>query len=376
MKVAIIGSGIVGSSAAYHLSKNEDVEVVLIDKEQDGKATSAGAGIVCPWVSRVKNPDWYIIAKEGAKFYPGLIERLEKDGENQTSYKRVGALCISEQAEELDQIESDVRAKQADAPELGEIRRLGSEETRRLFPPLHENLESVFVSGAARVDGRQLREAMKNAAVKNGAHFVSGEASLVVDGGQVTGVSVDGMDLDVDEVILTAGAWVRELLNPLGVHLNVVPQRGQIAHIELPDMDTSEWPVILPQSSHYMLAFDDSRVVAGATRETGSGFDYRQTVSGVQEVTNEALRVAPGLGQGTLKEVRIGFRPMGEDILPLLGNVDELKNVVIATGLGASGLTMGPYVGYLAACLVTEEDIKIDLTPYHPMRSMKVNEQV
>jgi len=137
--------------------------------------------------------------------------------------------------------------------------------------------------------------------------------------------------------------------------------------------DTSDWLVVLPQSSHYMLAFDNSRVVAGATGETDSGFDYRQTVGGVHEVICEALQIAPGLSQGTLKEVRICLRPMGEDSLPLLGKLDEVGQVTVATGLGPSDLTMGPYVGYLAACLETGEETGMDLSAYHPLREAAVN---
>ena len=67
--------------------------------------------------------------------------------------------------------------------------------------------------------------------------------------------------------------------------------------------------MILPPGSHYLLAFDESVVVAGATRESGSGFDYRVTAAGQMEVLTEALRVAPGLATATIIETRVGFRP-------------------------------------------------------------------
>src|SRR5699024_12245102 len=127
------------------------------------------------------------------------------------------------------------------------------------------------------------------------------------------------------------------LLAPLGIALAVEPQRGQIAHIKLPNTDTSDWPVVLPSGSHYMLAFDDARVVAGATRETRSGFNYRTTGEGAQEVVTVALAVAPSLAKGSRQEVRIGFRPMGPDGVPSLGKVEQLKGVPLAPGLGPSG---------------------------------------
>ena len=46
-KVAVIGAGIVGSTAAYYLSKSPDVEVTVFD-DGKGQATKAAAGIISP----------------------------------------------------------------------------------------------------------------------------------------------------------------------------------------------------------------------------------------------------------------------------------------------------------------------------------------
>ena len=43
----VIGGGIVGASAAYHLVKN-GVKTLLIDRHDEGRATNAGAGILAP----------------------------------------------------------------------------------------------------------------------------------------------------------------------------------------------------------------------------------------------------------------------------------------------------------------------------------------
>ncbi|MDN7242728.1 FAD-dependent oxidoreductase [Planococcus sp. N028] len=367
MKVAVVGSGIVGASAAYYLAK-QNIEVVIVDKAHDGKATSAGAGIVCPWGPTDRGNEWYQLAKRGAAFYPALIAHLKEEGETELGYKKTGALYISSRSEELDKIEKELKANKEEAPEVGQISRLNYQEARTLFPPLTKNVEAVFVSGGARVDGRLLQGALVRAAQKNGAELIQGEAVLVQEGHRITGVKVNDETVFADVVLVAAGAWAKSLLEPLGISLNVEPQRGQIAHIKLPEVDTSNWPVIIPESSHYIVAFDDSRVVAGATRETGSGWDYRQTAGGVHKVLSEALAVAPGLASGTLEEVRIGFRPMGPDALPLLGKAEPYIGLVVATGLGPSGLMMGPYIGTLAAAIVTESIVDIDLALCHPFR--------
>lgn len=369
MKVVIIGSGIVGASAAYHLVK-QNMDVVLVDKHHKGNATDAGAGIVCPWMSKTNNQDWYRMARMGAKYYPELIAQLKEDGENETGYKKVGALGVSLNPEEMDRMMYNLEEKYKEAPEMGTFQRLSGPEAKELYPPLNPDFEAVHVSGGARVDGRLLRDALKRAAEKNGATLIEGEAELIRDGDSIKGVNVNGETFYADSVIATGGAWAPALLHGLGLQLKVMPQRGQIVHLTLPGTDTSDWPLLVPQKGHYMLAFDDSRVVVGATREKGSGFDYRITAGGMAEVINEALTVSPDLKNGTVEEIRVGFRPMGPDMAPLLGFVKPYRNLILANGLGASGLTMGPYAGSLAASLAMEKEMQIDLTPYDPMRAI------
>jgi D-amino-acid dehydrogenase len=128
-------------------------------------------------------------------------------------------------------------------------------------------------------------------------------------------------------------------------------------------------PVIVPVlSDYYLLGFGDSRIVMGATRETGSGFDFRITAGGVAEVLQEGLRIAPGLKSATLTEIRVGFRPMSRDGLPLLGRPSRIPGLVIATGLGRYGLTVGPYVGFLAAMLAVGKTPEMSVAWFEPDR--------
>lgn len=370
MKVIVIGSGIVGASTAYYLAR-QDVSVTLIDQQHTGYAKGAGAGIVCPWISRIDNEKWYEIAKAGALYYEVLVDQLDDDGEKDYGYKKVGAISVSSNVDELDEIENNLHVKRRETPEIGEIKRLNAEQVREKFPLLNENLAGVYVSNAARVDAKNLSESMKNAAIKRGVKLIKGRAELTEKDGAVTGVKVNNKSINADSIVIAAGAWTPELLKPLGMTLKVEPQRGQIVHMKLRETDTSKWPVILPQGSHYMLAFDDSRIVAGATREDGVGFDYRLTAGGVQNVLSEALKVAPGLDQGTLHEVRIGFRPMSPDNLPIIGGINHVSGVVLVTGLGASGITMGAYVGKLAGKIALGKKItQHDMSVYHPDRTL------
>jgi D-amino-acid dehydrogenase len=210
--------------------------------------------------------------------------------------------------------------------------------------------------------------ALQRAAVRRGANLVTGSAELVMRGSRMSGLRVEGQSIEADVVVVAGGAWASKLLAPLGVELAVAPQRGQIVHLRLPGTDTAHWPVLLPLSSYYLLAFEDSRVVVGATRETNSGFDYRLTAAGVAEVLHAGLAVAPGLGPWTLHEVRIGFRPLARNSRPLLGPVPGIDSLLIGNGLGPSGLTMGPYSGALLAQAALGKAVELSLAPYAPTR--------
>jgi len=369
-KFIVVGAGILGASTAYHLAK-ANAEVMVVDRKDIGQATDAAAGIVCPWLSQRRNKAWYQLAKGGAKYYPTLIKELEKDGEIHTGYARVGAISIHQEEEKLKAMEKRAIQRREDAPEIGEVNILSPKETRELFPPLAEGYGSVYVSGAARVDGRALRDALLNGAEKHGAKIIHSDANLVWEDNKVTGIVANGNSFFADSVIVTAGAWANQLLEPLGVNFQSHFQKAQIIHLALPQTDTRIWPVVMPPSDQYLLAFDDGRIVIGATHENDVGFDTRITAGGMQEIFNKALEIAPGLMNSTYIETRVGFRPFTPGFLPVIGELPGFKGILVANGLGASGLTMGPFIGSELSKLALGEELDINLDFYDVSGAIK-----
>jgi D-amino-acid dehydrogenase len=275
---------------------------------------------------------------------------------------------VSADPSDLASAEHLLRQRRAKAPEIGEVHRLAPRDAKALFPPLHADLAGLHVAGGARVNGRRLAASLLRAAGRHGATMASGSAELICSGDRVLGAMANGRDFAAYAVVITAGAWMPALLRPLGINPPIRPQRGQIVHLHLPGQETNALPVILPPGSHYLLAFDDSRVVAGATREPDAGFDYRVTAAGQAQVLSEALRSAPGLGTSTLDETRVGFRPVSPDGRPHLGRVRDVDGLAIGNGLGAAGLTIGPYAGRLLADMVLDRRPALDLAPFDPLR--------
>lgn len=116
----VVGAGVLGASAAYHLAK-KGAEVTLIDRGERGRATDAAAGIVCPWLSQRRNQAWYKLAKGGAAYYADLIKQLETDGESETGYKRTGAISLHTDERKLEKMEERAHLRRKDAPEIGGV---------------------------------------------------------------------------------------------------------------------------------------------------------------------------------------------------------------------------------------------------------------
>ncbi|NBE97184.1 FAD-dependent oxidoreductase [Nonomuraea sp. KC401] len=364
-RVIVIGSGIAGVSAAFALARR-GAAVTVVDAALAGQATAASAGIISPWASSADGP-LYDLYAAGAVFYPRLIELLAEAGVERTDYRRVGALIVSADPARLAEAQARVEARARTAGgAVGDVRRIGNDDVRALCPVLARDLEGVFVSGGGRVDGRTLRDALLAGAEHHGAVHVREKAVLRPRPHGAPLVEAGSGTLEADDVVVASGAWANDLLAPFGTRLAVEPQRGQITHLRLDGVDTSGWPSVNPLSHHYLVAFDDSRVAAGATRETGSGFDARVTAEGQRQVLSDALGIAPGLADATLIETRVGLRPLADGALPAVGALPGVPGLHVVTGFGAVGLTMAPYTGDLLARSILERSTPAELAAFAP----------
>jgi D-amino-acid dehydrogenase len=349
----VIGTGVAGAATAFSLARR-GLRVTLVDADFAGQATAAGAGIIQPWTSSVSG-EFYSLYAAGADYYDELIGQLAATGVHDIGYRRSGALVVNRDPQVLDNVEARITNRAADAQSMGDVSRISNRRARELFPPLGPGFEAIHIAGGARVDGRTLRAGLLAGAQSLGATVLPGTASLELTDAGSWAVEIDGRRLEADIVVVAAGAWTNRLLEPLGRRIPVEPQRGQITHLRVGTADTRFWPSVHPVSSHYLVAFDDSRVVVGATRESGTGFDPRVTADGQRQILENALSVAPGLADATLIETRVGLRPLPEGELPIVGALRGVDGVYVNAGFGAAGLTMGPIVGNLLAEVIVGE---------------------
>jgi D-amino-acid dehydrogenase len=363
----VVGGGIVGSSVAYHLAAAGE-DVVLIDRDDPGQATAAGAGIVAPGLSITLPLALEPLAFQAVRYYGQLLQKLGDKGQTAVEYQEVGLLHVArsdqEKAQLRDTYELFVKRREAGFANIGELSMADGAALRALCPALDDAHAGIHATGAARVDGRSLRDALLGAFEHDGGERRVGNARVVTSGSRATGVEVDGDRLAADIVVLATGAWSDALESASGVEWGIAPQRGQIVHLELRDVETTRWPILQGYEPYYVITFPPHRVVIGATREHGTGFDRRVTAAGQHEVLRQGLAYAPGLADATVVETRVGFRPVTADGLPLIGPLRGCEGLFVATGLGHLGLTLGPSVGALIAAVALEAPTAVDLTPF------------
>lgn len=362
-KIVIIGAGIVGATSAYLLSK-KDVAVTVIDAHIEGRATSASAGIISPWVTKRRNKAWYILARNGARYYRSILDDLENDGFHETGYKQVGAIRLHKNRDKLEELLDIAMKRREEAPEIGQLNILQSNEVTELFPLIDDEYYGLWIEGAARVDGRMFRDSLLKAAAKNGAQIIKDTATLTKDAQGKVQATVAGEKLPADKVIVTNGVWMKDLFKQIDIDLHVQAQKGEIIHLRTKDIQTENLPVIMPPTNQYMLSFDNGKIVIGASHRHVNVLDSSITAEGTHYILDEAFKITPRLKESTIEEIRMGFRPFTPNHLPVFGPVPNQEHILLATGLGASGLTTGPYIGKQLATLAADEATDIPLEPY------------
>lgn len=363
--VNIIGSGILGASTAYELTRRGH-KVTIADNGIDGRATSAAAGIISPWVSKRRNMAWYALAKGGAAYYPQLTNQLQQDGETNTGYRQVGSLRLHHDKEKLMEFEKIAHLRQKASPEMGEVKLLDPEETHAVFPYTEKYFHGLYISGAARVDGHALRNALLNACKKRGVSFVQGTASINFVKNRITGMTVNNSDYPADVTIAANGVWMNDLLGPLQPRVHFQAQKGELLHLQTNLTNTADLPVVKPPNNQYILPLNDGRLIAGATHQTArEPFDTSLTAQGTHYILDQLLSIVPSFSTAQIVDSRIGFRPFTKNHLPVFGSLPNYHGLMIANGLGASGLTTAPFIGKQLAKKITGEKTDVPLSDYH-----------
>ena len=220
----------------------------------------------------------------------------------------------------------------------------------------------LYASGGARVDGQLLVGRLLEASQ---VKVVKKEVSLTP---LLSGYQIENQMFD--QVILSTGAWLGHILEPLGYEVDVRPQKGQLRDYQV-DLDMASYSVVMPEGEWDLIPFPGGKLSLGATHENDMGFDLTVDKNLLQQMAEAANPFYPSLKGSVLSGERVGIRAYTSDFSPFFGQVPNLSGVYTASGLGSSGLTTGPIIGYHLAQMLQGRSGVLNPADYPTERYIK-----
>jgi glycine oxidase len=295
--------------------------------------------------------------------YPEFAAQVEELSGIDVEYSDEGALfiCTSEQEQKhLD----EWRRWQA---QVGlHIESITADALRTLEPGATGSaFGAVLVPDDRQVENRRLVEALDVAIRRAGVEVIEGCGvdSLAVETGRIDGVICAGERRRAGVVVLAAGSWSSQLVEPLGLNVSVTPARGQVVALKGANQPVRH---VIHSSRCYIVPRRDGRLLIGATVEY-VGFDKKVTAGGVASLLGAATSLIPDLRDFEIADWWSGLRPDTPDHLPIMG-LSGIENLVLATGHFRSGILLAPVTAELIARLILDKHVDAQLAPFSAER--------
>ena len=232
-QTVVIGAGIVGASAAYHLAELGITDVLVIDQGplfETGGSTSHAPGLV---FQTNGSRTMCHLAQYSVELYRGL----EADGE--PAWYEVGGIEVAttdERMQELKRRRGYARSYGIDGTEL-----LSQEETAARIPILDPGsiLGSYLVPSDGIAKGVRVATALAAKAQADGVSFQGGVRLTGFDirDGRVHGVRTDAGDVGCERVLVCAGIWGPTIGRMAGVPIPLAVVQHQLVWTEpLPEL--------------------------------------------------------------------------------------------------------------------------------------------
>jgi len=407
--VAIIGAGIVGVSTAIWLQRDGH-DVILIDRLGPAEGTSFGNGGVLASVSvvpvtvpglLVKAPGMLFGANQPLflkwgylpRLVPWLLKYLGNANANAVRYRAEAiSHIIGDSLADHQVLAAGTGAEKWIVPSdylflYNDMKHFESDafgwEVRRENGYKWDVLEGADFHDYDPAFGPQINVGIRNKNhgritdpgqyVKDlAAHAQSGGAKIVIgnvesivrEGGQVTGVRVDGETINCASVVLAAGAWSGPLALSLGVKVPMESERGY--HLELWEPNIMPRSPVMVASGKFVATPMEGRLRLAGIVEFG-GLDAPASRQPFELLERNIRSAIPGIEWKETKEW-MGHRPSVSDSLPLIGEAPHVKGAYFGFGHDHIGLTGGPKTGRLLAQLISGKNPNLDLSPYSPAR--------
>ncbi len=346
--VLVVGSGVIGSSIAYHLACKQ-LRVAVLERggiAEEPVASWASAGGVR---RQGRHGAEALLASEAIERWKTLEQELDAD----LQYRRGGNLFLAETDDEAQQLVSFVREQQAHG--FSDVRLLDSREVHDLVPALSTHIVAGSYSPQdGQADAPRTTRAFATAAQRLGAIYLKNTpiSSLLLHGDRVDGVNSGRGTLRAEQVVLAAGAWSDEIAASVGQRLPVRMEAPQMLlsspadmGILRPVLGTAGRPLSLKQLS------DGSFLLGGGWSgdPTPDRRHYMLRPASVQGNWDVACAVLPVLMQQRIVRSWCGLEAVSIDDIPFIGPVAGLAGLTLALGFSGHGFAISPAVGRCVA---------------------------
>lgn len=411
-RVAIVGAGIVGVSAALWLLRDGH-DVTLIDRTEPGQGTSYGNGgvlaasgivpVTAPGLLRkapkmLLDPDQPLFLKWGylPRLAPWLIKYLrhanvqdakriatalrEIVGDSYTEHLALAGGTRAERWLEPDDyvfVYRDRAHFEADAFGWALRKQHGyafEELEGAAFRAYDPTFAEEFGFGVRMGDhgritdpGRYVQDLAAEAAARGARRVTAEVQDIVREAGQVTGIRAGGETLPCEAALITTGVWSKPFMAKLGLDVPLETERGY--HVEFYDPSVTPRAPVMVASGKFVLTPMDGRLRAAGIVEFG-GLKAGPSAAPIALLKRQVRAALPGLEFSRMEEW-MGHRPAPSDSIPLIGAIPGLTGAYTGFGHHHIGLTGGPKTGRLLSQIIGGAQPNIDLAPYSPARFSK-----
>jgi sarcosine oxidase subunit beta len=356
--VVIVGGGVIGTSAAFHLAE-AGVDVVLIERAELGSgSTSKAAGGVRTQFSDVLNIEIAVRSLAAFRDFgrrPGWEIEL----------KQVGYLFVLTREPDVHEFERSVALQN----ECGLDSRIVSADEARALCPLLEGddmLAAAFSPGDGHATPEGVVQGYAFAARGHGAHIRTGceVVGIETGGGRITSVVTSEGPVRTSTMICAAGAWSRSIGALVGVELPVTPIRRQILFTDAVDDLPADLPMTIDFSSSFYFHREGPGLLMGMSDHAETaGFSVQTTDDWIPGLMDVVRRRAPRIANVGIRGGWAGLYEMTPDHNAIIGEAAGVARFLYATGFSGHGFLQGPAVGEILRDMVLRRPTFVDIAP-------------
>ncbi len=357
--VVIIGAGIQGLSAAYHLAKLGIRDVVVVETEFIGAGSSGRSASI---LDRHHDQESKArLAQYAFERYLTFEEELGIDPE----YRPIGylSLAVESSAESLRH-----RAQLCEALNIpAEV--LMPDEIKTLVPVVNtEDLViGVFDRWAGVIEAHSIMLAYAENARRLGAEINQGirATGIELEAEQVIRVNTVSGPVSTHHVVNAAGADAIEVGRWVGIDLPIENRARSIFVTDVFPLIPDDTPFVIDKAAGWYYRKEGPGVLMGMGNEKTNKVSMAINWELLPQVVEFAMHRVPVLAEARVASGWSGIRPLTPDDCPIIGPVNGIEGYVNLCGWGGSGVMLAPAGGQLIAEYIHDGQVTtLDLAPF------------